>query len=110
MTALCCVAHADILIFFYLCICLFIDEEEGNALAESCAAPLKLILLQISTCIRLQFQHGPAVVPMSEALQLNSNAPSLARVATFSDLKCELDLRTDLFDSAVRGPSLKRAP
>lgn len=42
MTALCCVAHADILIFFYLCICLFIDEEEGNALAEGCAVPLKL--------------------------------------------------------------------
>lgn len=74
MTALCCVAHADILIFFYLCICLFIDEEEGNALAEGCAVPLKLSLLQISTCIRLQLRRGPAVVPVSKALRLTSNA------------------------------------
>lgn len=33
MTTLCKVALPDILIFFYLFIYLFIDEEEGNALA-----------------------------------------------------------------------------
>ena len=38
MTALCNVAHPDILIFFYLCIYLFIDEEDGNGLAVGCTA------------------------------------------------------------------------
>lgn len=38
MTTLCNVAQTDILIFCYLFIWLFIDEEEGNALAVGCAA------------------------------------------------------------------------
>lgn len=38
MTALCNVAHPDILIFFYLFIYLFIDDEEGNGLAVGCTA------------------------------------------------------------------------
>ena len=38
MTTLCNVAHRDILIFFYIFICLFIDEEEGNGLAEGYTA------------------------------------------------------------------------
>lgn len=39
MTPLCAVATArHINTFFYLCICLFIDEEDGNALTVGCAA------------------------------------------------------------------------
>lgn len=38
MTTLCNVHHPDLLIFFYLFICLFIDEEDGNALAVGCTA------------------------------------------------------------------------
>lgn len=38
MTTLCNVAQPDILIFFYLLIYLFIDEEEGNGLAVGCTA------------------------------------------------------------------------
>lgn len=38
MTTLCKVALPDILIFFYLFIYLFIDEEEGNGLAVGYAA------------------------------------------------------------------------
>lgn len=38
MTTLCNVARADILIFFYLCMSLFIDEGDGNGLAVGCAA------------------------------------------------------------------------
>lgn len=38
MTALCNVAHTDILIFFYSLIYLFIDEEDGNCLAVGCTA------------------------------------------------------------------------
>lgn len=38
MTTLCNVAHPDVLIFFYLFIYLFIDEEDGNGLAVGCAA------------------------------------------------------------------------
>lgn len=38
MTPLCNVAHPDILIFLYLCIYLFIDEEDGNGLAVGCTA------------------------------------------------------------------------
>lgn len=95
MTALCCVAHADILIFFYLCICLFIDEEEGNALAESCAGPLKLILLQH------MYQASVSTRPCRSAHERGTPAklkrpptpPPFARVATFSDLKSELDFR-----------------
>lgn len=38
MTPLGNVAHPDILILFYLCIFLFIDEEDGSGLAVGCAA------------------------------------------------------------------------
>lgn len=38
MTTLCNVAHPDVLIFFYLFIYLFIDEEAGNGLAVGCTA------------------------------------------------------------------------
>lgn len=38
MSPLCNVAHPDILIFLYLCIFLFIDEEDGSGLAVGCAA------------------------------------------------------------------------
>lgn len=39
MSALCEVATSrPINTLFYLCICLFIDEEDGNALAVGCAA------------------------------------------------------------------------
>lgn len=45
MTTLCKVALPDILIFFYLFIYLFIDEEEGNGLAVGYAALFFLLLL-----------------------------------------------------------------
>lgn len=38
ITALCNVAIPDILLLFYLFICLFIDEEAGNVLAVGCTA------------------------------------------------------------------------
>lgn len=45
MTTLCKVALPDILIFFYLFIYLFIDEEEGNGLAVGYAALFFFLLL-----------------------------------------------------------------
>lgn len=49
MTTLCNVAHPDILIFFYLFIYLFIDEEEGNGLAVGCTAFKRYFLASLGS-------------------------------------------------------------
>lgn len=55
MTTLCNVAHPDILIFFYLCIYLFIDEGDGNGLAVGCAA-LKDISVDSSSLFHCKYR------------------------------------------------------